>query len=34
LRHKGNIARAAGFAVVLIWSLVPIYWSLKTSLET
>src|SRR6266567_7931554 len=32
--HKGRIARWAGFAVVLIWSLVPIYWSLKTSLET
>ena len=34
MRHKGHIARAAGFAVVLIWSLVPIYWALKTSLET
>jgi multiple sugar transport system permease protein len=34
LRHRGRIARAAGFAVVLLWSLVPIYWSLKTSLET
>jgi multiple sugar transport system permease protein len=34
LRQRGRIARAAGFAVVLLWSLVPIYWSLKTSLET
>jgi ABC-type glycerol-3-phosphate transport system permease component len=34
LRHKGRIARTIGLAVVLIWSLVPIYWSLKTSLET
>jgi multiple sugar transport system permease protein len=34
LRHTGRIARWAGFAAVLLWSLVPIYWSLKTSLET
>jgi multiple sugar transport system permease protein len=34
LRHQGRIARWAGFAVVLLWSLVPIYWSVKTSLET
>jgi multiple sugar transport system permease protein len=34
LRQRGRIARWAGFAVVLLWSLVPIYWSLKTSLET
>jgi multiple sugar transport system permease protein len=34
LRHTGRFARWAGFAVVLLWSLVPIYWSLKTSLET
>jgi multiple sugar transport system permease protein len=34
LRQRGRIARSAGFAVVLIWSLVPIYWSLKSSLET
>jgi multiple sugar transport system permease protein len=34
LRQRGRIARSAGFAAVLIWSLVPIYWSLKTSLET
>jgi multiple sugar transport system permease protein len=34
LRQRGRIARTAGFAAVLIWSLVPIYWSLKTSLET
>jgi multiple sugar transport system permease protein len=34
LRLRGRIGRAAGFAVVLLWSLVPIYWSLKTSLET
>jgi multiple sugar transport system permease protein len=34
LRQRGRIARSAGFAVVLLWSLVPIYWSLKTSLET
>jgi multiple sugar transport system permease protein len=34
LRQQGRIARWAGFAVVLLWSLVPIYWSLKTSLET
>lgn len=34
MRRRGRIARAIGFAVVLIWSLVPIYWSVKTSLET
>ncbi|HEY3980614.1 MAG TPA: carbohydrate ABC transporter permease [Streptosporangiaceae bacterium] len=34
MRHQGRIARWAGFAVVLLWSLVPIYWSVKTSLET
>jgi len=34
LRQRGRIARWVGFAVVLLWSLVPIYWSLKTSLET
>jgi multiple sugar transport system permease protein len=34
LRQQGRIARGVGFAVVLLWSLVPIYWSLKTSLET
>jgi multiple sugar transport system permease protein len=34
LRPTGRIARWAGFAAVLLWSLVPIYWSLKTSLET
>jgi ABC-type glycerol-3-phosphate transport system permease component len=34
LRQRGRIARSAGLAAVLIWSLVPIYWSLKTSLET
>jgi len=34
LKQTGRIARTAGSAAVLIWSLVPIYWSLKTSLET
>ena len=34
MSQQGRIARWAGFAVVLLWSLVPIYWSLKTSLET
>jgi ABC-type glycerol-3-phosphate transport system permease component len=34
LKQKARIARLVGSAVVLIWSLVPIYWSLKTSLET
>ena len=34
MRQQGRIARVVGFAVVLLWSLVPIYWSLKTSLET
>jgi len=34
LKQRGRIARWAGSAAVLIWSLVPIYWSLKTSLET
>ena len=34
MRQRGRIARWIGFAVVLLWSLVPIYWSLKTSLET
>lgn len=34
MRLRARIGRAAGFAVVLLWSLVPIYWSLKTSLET
>ena len=34
MRQRGHLARSVGLAVVLIWSLVPIYWSLKTSLET
>jgi multiple sugar transport system permease protein len=34
LRRNGRIGRWVGFAAVLLWSLVPIYWSLKTSLET
>jgi multiple sugar transport system permease protein len=34
LKQKGRIARWVGSAAVLLWSLVPIYWSLKTSLET
>ncbi|HEU5418859.1 MAG TPA: carbohydrate ABC transporter permease [Streptosporangiaceae bacterium] len=34
MRQQGRIARWAGFAVVLLWSLVPIYWAVKTSLET
>lgn len=34
MRQRGHVARSIGVAVVLIWSLVPIYWSLKTSLET
>jgi ABC-type glycerol-3-phosphate transport system permease component len=34
LKQRGRIARWAGSAAVLIWSLVPIYWALKTSLET
>lgn len=34
MKQRGRIARWAGSAAVLIWSLVPIYWALKTSLET
>jgi len=34
LKQKARIWRLVGSAIVLIWSLVPIYWSLKTSLET
>lgn len=34
MKQRGRIARWVGSAAVLIWSLVPIYWSLKTSLET
>jgi multiple sugar transport system permease protein len=34
LRQRGRVARWAGFAAVLLWSLVPIYWSVKASLET
>ena len=34
MKQKARIARWVGSAIVLIWSLVPIYWSLKTSLET
>jgi multiple sugar transport system permease protein len=34
LKQKARIWRWVGSAIVLIWSLVPIYWSLKTSLET
>jgi multiple sugar transport system permease protein len=34
LKQRGRIARWAGSAAVLTWSLVPIYWALKTSLET
>lgn len=34
MKQRGRIARWVGSAAVLIWSLVPIYWALKTSLET
>ena len=34
MKQKARIWRLVGSAIVLIWSLVPIYWSLKTSLET
>jgi len=34
LKRNARVARWIGSAAVLIWSLVPIYWSLKTSLET
>ena len=34
MKQQARIARWVGSAIVLIWSLVPIYWSLKTSLET
>ena len=34
MKQKARIWRWVGSAIVLIWSLVPIYWSLKTSLET
>lgn len=34
MKRNARVARWIGSAAVLIWSLVPIYWSLKTSLET
>ena len=34
MKQKARIWRWFGSAIVLIWSLVPIYWALKTSLET
>ena len=34
MKQKARIWRWVGSAIVLIWSLVPIYWALKTSLET
>jgi multiple sugar transport system permease protein len=33
-RRIGQLARAALLGVVVVWSLFPIYWALKTSLST
>jgi multiple sugar transport system permease protein len=34
LRKRGRKLRLIGIVFMLVWSLVPIYWSLKTSVET
>lgn len=32
-RRTGGL-RGIGVALILLWSLVPIYWAIKTSLQT
>jgi len=34
VRRRGRALRWSGIAFVLVWSLVPIYWAVKTSLQT
>jgi multiple sugar transport system permease protein len=34
VRHRTRALRWVGVALILLWSLVPIYWALKTSLQT
>jgi multiple sugar transport system permease protein len=34
VRRRFGAVRAAGVAFILLWSLVPIYWALKTSFQT
>ncbi|MET1007041.1 MAG: carbohydrate ABC transporter permease, partial [Propionibacteriaceae bacterium] len=34
MRRRTPALRWAGVAGILIWSLVPIYWAVKTSLQT
>jgi multiple sugar transport system permease protein len=34
LRHRTGALRWVGVALILVWSLVPIYWAVKTSLQT
>lgn len=34
MRHRTRALRWVGVALILLWSLVPIYWALKTSLQT
>jgi multiple sugar transport system permease protein len=34
LRHRTGALRRVGVALILVWSLVPIYWAVKTSLQT
>ena len=34
MRTRGRALRWSGIAFVLVWSLVPIYWAVKTSLQT
>jgi multiple sugar transport system permease protein len=34
VRSRFGALRSAGVAFILLWSLVPIYWALKTSFQT
>ena len=33
-RRAGKVARVVALGMVVVWSLFPIYWALKTSLST
>jgi ABC-type glycerol-3-phosphate transport system permease component len=34
VRNRFGVMRSVGVAFILVWSLVPIYWALKTSFQT
>ena len=34
MRNRSGALRWTGVALILLWSLIPIYWALKTSVQT